>query len=486
MPGENASEGAPAHNQPLVCTDIQGKANPTAMEFQIYISYQQGKRHENVPIVKNVADHLSKEGYSVFFDLNEKERINNDANLSILQNAKVVLVFLDNNIEEMEPGNGFYKELQIVGRRVRDGFDGVRIYRYNQYERSQLQELIKRITDAEMLEVLGWLDRTMYGYDKERVDDSLQNVTKMVDSLMGTPNYERWKSWEKRRRILYAVIAILMLMLIGLIIYGERKKPMLLFFGGQTTKNYIESRADNLITQYPNAEFVHHSSSIACWMLLEDIMSDNKSRTHYPVVLSSMKIANIQDMLNEIGIDSAKFVKYRKIIEYDVGKVPMIVQLWPREEFKEQEGKSSISIEELKQLLTRKDINVYCTTSLSGTTKKYRDLLGKDSWPDNCEVIGMNTFAASNKSVLLVNEEFNYSKEAKNTLHLKLVDDKGEQCKIEAYVYSIALALNQENQYSIPKPVYAFLKKLGKRTGKPLVTKRNIATGGKNIICPLK
>ena len=470
------------------------------MEYDIYISYQQGRRHENVPIVKNVADHLEKEGYTVFFDINEKERINNDENLTILKNAQIVLVFLDGNIEEIKPDEGFYKELKILGQRVAEGFKGVRIYRYNLYERSQLQELIKRISDAETHEALAWLDRTMYGYDKERVDDSLQNVTKMVDSMMGAPNYVQWKAWEKSRRMLYIAIALLLMVLTGMVIYGveqgkknrdtgkatagELKKPIILFEGGVTTKNFIDDIADSLISLFPNSLYIHHSSKIAWWMLLEDVMGDNQSRTHYFVVLSSMKITSFQDLLNDIGIDSEEFVKYRKIIEYKVGEVPMVVQLWPRKEFKELERTDTISIEELKQLLTHEDISVYTTTNQSGTTDKYRKMLG-NSWPDNYKTLNKKTFASSNKSVLLVNEAFNYPKEEKNTLRLALVDENGERCKMEAYIYSIAFYDNEKGDYIIPEPVLRFLKELRERTGKPFDTVRNIETGGPNIIYSL-
>ena len=467
--------------------------------YDVYIAYRHGVDKKNSEKIKPVYNKLNGLGYKVFFDNEDKDnKTNFDQNLSILENARVVLVFLDSSVNSLKEGDGFYKELERIYHRDNNRED-VLVYRYNGYESGgtyPLSDLKKytyldesseltRSADLVVRDVENMLHRYWPMTFKE-YNDEINKESKKYN--------EKYKKWGKTKKLLILLLGISILFVILFWLFAhtqkiiadtnkknlsdvitayEKNEKKILFAGGSTVKNCIDSLMyASFIDDYPNSLFVNMGSEAAWRLLVEDYLIEPKNRNYYPVILSAEKL-DTERLKKETGFnDKSSVIKYdseRQIKEIAIGKANLVVELSSCDEFGEYKNKKTISIESLKRLIERTgdSISLYRTSLSSGTLARYKELLlqDKDSAKINEIIIdSASTFAPKgirgSKNVILTNQY--YTTDDVNSIKLN-VENNNDTCDITLYVYFVEI--RSPEGFEKPKPVANFITKLIKKIG---------------------
>lgn len=460
-------------------------------KYDVYIAYRQGVKKENglkkenIEKIIPVYDRLTDLGYKVYFDIEDKDQGTNvDKNLSFLKDSRIILVFLDNSVKSLkDTDSGFYKEIQLLPKREKT--EDLLVYRYNGYESVDDDFLAKRAKYT-------FLDE---GSELYRSADLVVRDVEYKLHRYWPQTFKQWKK-TKKRLLLPTGISIILVILLALIAYTQKTKAesskesrdevikacfsitenanndtmLLLFVGGSTVKNYIESiMHTSFVDDYPNSLYVHTGSKSAWTLLIEDYLTDT-NRKYYPVVLSAEKI-NIDSLKVEAGIKDASTVTdfnfSRQIKEFNIGKADLVVELSPREKYSEYEKRKTISIDDLVSLITTDCETLYRTSKTSGTLAKYLELFRQHK--DSVSIInklvgdGSSTFSSNgkkvdDKNVFLTNQY--YKTKDTNSIRLK-VEDRNKPCYIDLYIYMLEVQTGnstQNSKYVLPKPLDNFIK----------------------------
>lgn len=445
-------------------------------KYDVYIAYRQGVRKdetgENIPLITPVFEALSRAGYKVFFnygDDEKKKETNDDQNLEYIDTAPVILVFLDKSVKDMKEGDGFDKEIKRIRQRISQigSSKGILVYRYNGYTHEC------RVLD---------LSKSTYLEEKTELKRSAQLVVRDVERELHNYHSPSYKCL-KRTKI---IVSLAFVVLAGIALFAcvnmaknkavadtakedyrllvESGESRLVIAGGSTVKNFLEATEDGFIDNYSNSIYIHMGSEEAWGLLMEDIMATDSGRRYYPIVLSAGKIDSASIRVRTGYVDDVSFGDFksrRNIEELKCGETNLIVQLYPKNNFKDYCKKKKITISELGKLLKEKNNTILTTSNQSGTLSAYKGYLPDSSLFKNTTIFNPNTYRDINgKEIILTNEQYKYSKDPGNTIDLLLVDDHGLQCKLDLYIYSIVTRVNNGTDYSRPVPVNRFLERV--------------------------
>lgn len=249
---------------------------------------------------------------------------------------------------------------------------------------------------------------------------------------------------------------------------NQYKNECILFAGGGTVKNYIDSIYPNAnVNNYPGSKYVHIPSRDA-WSLLWDDVNGCDTTRYLPIVLSTTKI-DISE------VDTVKLKEKIRIVEYRVGEAPLRVQVI--NDTNTIYRIDSINLKELYELLNTPDSKIHTTTSASGTYFAYKKLL--DTLEVNLDTIikkqgGRIDFNTCNsieghegKEILLGNDYY-YNRKYEIRLDRKIVSATMDELTVDLYVYTVAQKekdpISKDTFYSPHKRVEGFLQRIGCKT----------------------
>lgn len=369
--------------------------------FDVFISYRHlGKgdddhRH-STSLARSVALELDKKGYSVFYDcwcIAEKCR-------EALKNSDYFIILVTKysfNTNE-KGGESFKEELQKIKEitdKTESKKDNVFLLEVdNAYknENSTLKAALKAFTGT-----------GLEGTIKQLLTD--QNFSDQIDLLTKKPEHEGEKrigkpsklSTERYKRYRPAFIITLIIMLCVLIIesvfFGISQKKLndkekiieqrdgvieqyknecIVFAGGGTVQQYLNDSLNKIgvridvknYQDYPS-KYIHLPSKDAWSLLWDDVNEIEGDRTYCPIILSTTRID-----ITEANIE--KFKENRRIAEYYMDTIPLMVQILDR-----KNSKAPITLDSLRIMLNDTNYEIWTTTERSGTYREYKEFLDK-------------------------------------------------------------------------------------------------------------
>lgn len=160
--------------------------------------------------------------------------------------------------------------------------------------------------------------------------------------------------------------------------------PMLLIAGGGSVANYIEEQPETAIPKladYPNGYFVHLPTKSAWKMLVEEVVSLQDARRYYPICISAAE-ATDEDLCNA-QISQQMFLDSAIVVSAKLGEDSLAVYIHKDSKFIDDNPKcildKHISVDQLKELVFSKEINVFSTSVESGTRAGFCKVLGIDN-----------------------------------------------------------------------------------------------------------
>ena len=279
-------------------------------------------------------------------------------------------------------------------------------------------------------------------------------------------------------RITKWVISTLSLLLLAALLTiahltHQKNLPQLIFSGGGSAKNFIESTHDIDLEKYPNSLYIHLPSESA-WSLIKDEAITTEDN-YYPICLSASPAA-AKDFLQSVHEDVTELTT--AVIALQLGTDPMMV--WVDSTTAEQLNPKNlkngiIHVDELGNLLTKSDLNIYATNPKSGTRSTYAKVF--DSICNfeldklHIEVFSRETKAgAINPPYVILGSNCYYVKALKSGFHkLAVVDTDKTPLEKSIFLYFMGyrnfqgkpIYEHDDLRLLIPDPTYKFLKDLG-------------------------
>lgn len=157
--------------------------------------------------------------------------------------------------------------------------------------------------------------------------------------------------------------------------------PMLLIAGGGSIANFIEEQPGTAIPKladYPHGYFVHLPTKSAWKMLVEEVVSLQDARRYYPICISATE-ARDEDLCSA-QISQQMFLDSAIVVSAKLGEDSLAVYVQKNCKFLYNNPlcfmNKHISVEQLKELILSKDMNVYSTSLESGTRAGVCKVLG--------------------------------------------------------------------------------------------------------------
>ena len=386
--------------------DSSGK-DETGKKYDIFISYRRmGKedpdhRH-STSLARSVAQAFEKEGFLVFFDCWQGTQICYEA----LEKSDYYIILITRYSFD-EGGDSFKKELQSI-KKVIDKTENKKenVFLFNV---DHAYKSTKDIQDK----LLDFAKVDLRGEGKELLTDS--SFSSFINQLINEPEhegekrikktprftYKRYKELyennKRRKRFFQIVSCILFVALVSLFginlnqqhIIHQYKNECIVFAGGGTVQQYLNDTFNKIgeridvknYQDYPS-KYIHLPSKDAWTLLWDDVNEgEEKDRTYCPIVLSTTKID-----ITEANIE--KFKEKRRIVEYNIDSIPLMVQI-----FDGQNSKAPITLDSLRIMLNdTNNYEIWTTTERSGTYREYKEFLdnGKEFNLDNLVNIQKN------------------------------------------------------------------------------------------------
>lgn len=237
-------------------------------------------------------------------------------------------------------------------------------------------------------------------------------------------------------------------------IIHQYKNECIIFAGGGTVQQYLINDTLNNIgvkidvknyQDYPS-KYIHLPSKDA-WALLWDDVNEGKNRQYCPIILSATEIDTKDANIN-------RFKKNRKIVEYNVDSIPLMVQI-----IDHKKNNNPITLDYLKKMLqdSTNKYEIWTTTENSGTYTEYKRLLNGinlDSIVKN-QSGGRKDFKptegdkedSTKTQLFLANNSYYYTRDAEYTSKRIVISDTKPQ-KISLFIYTIAV--KNDGAFEIP------------------------------------
>ena len=513
----------------------------TKYDYDVFVSYRhlsEDSETHSIPLARSITQAFQLEGFKVFFYCNNTE----DAFRVIQENKSryyIILITKDSietikkypylTIEEIESrgrnengdGYNFAKEVYLIDKGIEAGeISKKNVLLFNMDKVFKKKRDIKTTLLQHGFKFVGSQD---YPWT-EVIDfptDERFTISKMInpDSDKGgevkikkSPrfSYERYKRITKSLLIISSCLFFVLAVFLGVnrqlskkydnvlrktdSIQNEIENNCIVFAGGGTAQRYIDSvfRDSISIKNYNIGSKYIHLPSTTAYQLLWDDVNEDSTRQYCPVVLSAGKI-------DTKGVDIEKFKITRRIAEYQIDSIPLMVQIFDGR----APTKGVITINSLEKMLKDTLYEIWTTSKESGTYLEYKSLLNKyfnlDSIVD-CRPGGWKRFNLDGpigshdyqkKQIYLANKYYYNIVSAKEMSEFLIISDTITQIiKTEKlYVYTIALLKGKNggnsSELELLPAAKKFLYRIGCNTAKTRTTSdfdRPDSTGG--IIIP--
>lgn len=451
--------------------------------FDVFISYRDDESKHSTSLARTVSQAYKENGYKVFFDkwyqdIDWEEAIDNSDNYVILLTD---YSFIDKNRENedrttfqkkkidrfasedelstylngiLPPKGDFETEFKKICEKIREKQIGKEQVRCLNVDNS-----IPLKDDEIKSEILFFIKNNFELYpletkDKIKEKEYLHHVPEFGRVLVRHSTWARLGKW---------MVVASLLLATALVWCGVRlaqySGPGILFAGGGSAKNYIANKMGVDVNDYgPNSIYVHMPST-AAYDLLWDYINDSSS--YYPIVLSAGE-------MDISKVDKNRFEnRGKKILQYRLGEVALLVQLRNYEGTKYKKGDSIITVDDLSMLLSDTTINKICytTTKGSGTYACYDAILPLGLRDSNYTVFTPEDYDVGEKTTLhiyLANESYAIKeKKDDHVLSLKIIDSIGGPTKmLGLFLYAVGEHNTQGTKYMPSAPVKKFFKKL--------------------------
>ena len=297
----------------------------------------------------------------------------------------------------------------------------------------------------------------------------MQVVTKTSNADIPNRHFGQMGKW------IISILSLLLLAALLTITYLMHQKnlPQLIFSGGGSAKNFIESTHDIDLENYPNSLYIHLPSESA-WALIKDEAITTEDN-YYPICLSASP-ATAKDFLQSAHDDVKKL--NTAVIALQLGTDPMIVWVdsTTAKQFDSKDLKDGIvNVRELGNLLTESNLNVYATNPKSGTRSTYSKIFDSicnfDLDKLHIDVFSLETKkGAITPPYVILGSSCYYVKALQSGCHkLAVVDDEETPFEKSILLYFMGyrnfqgkqIYVDEDLKLLIPDPTYNFLKDLG-------------------------
>lgn len=259
-------------------------------------------------------------------------------------------------------------------------------------------------------------------------------------------------------------------------------KPMLLFSGGGSVVNYIDSVYQKNLKKYPNSVYVNQASANAWTLLVEDAFIDGE-KPFFPICLSA-------DTIDTKYINAKYSSKANPgyIIGIKLGEDPLVVYIdtitakkWGYtvgEDSKIMAQKLSEEINNINQINKKKrELIIFTTSSNSGTLRAYQNSFKKyhnihfdemidDTLSylffDECSVAYYNDVKSGLPYIALGSESYKPDSLRKEHYTRLFVENENGRIKKPIYVYFRVNnhVKNEQSKFIIEKQIADFLVKI--------------------------
>ena len=325
----------------------------------------------------------------------------------------------------------------------------------------------------------GSLGRKYY-VDFQSPEDLVNKVNTRIDKYV----YSKVTQSAKRRKIklrktwTYFIIACLVSLFTGWFVgkhnlgqvYEQinEDKSMLLIAGGGSVANFIEEQAGTLIPRladYSNGYYVHLPTKSAWKMLVEEVVSLQDTRRYYPICISAAE-ATDEDFLNA-QISQQMYLDSAIIISCKIGEDSLAVYFQKDSKYIKENPQcvltKQISVENLKNVLISREMNVYSTSIESGTRAGYCKAFGFENVQLGEYLAGqfsenspLSSISIGNKPYLLLGSKYYGMNSTKNdAIRLTVQSDYVKPMMVYFMAYRASGDI-----YMIPQETIEFLNHL--------------------------
>ena len=313
-----------------------------------------------------------------------------------------------------------------------------------------------------------------------------KDVNERLDKSNASPvkKLRKYKFWA-----IASTIVLFLLFGIGIKQYlAKDHRVVLLFVGGGSAMNCIKDKYESVgdVYSYEHSICIGVSSSVA-WSLISGeilhhhaVKNDRVQIPFYPVCLSA-KEAKESDFLKLC--DREQFVNKGSVLSVYLGDDQLIVYIKKSYDNGLVNGKDSIHVDELSQLIRESlDENyiIYTTQEGSGTLLSYRDLLTPKGIEITTKAMGnnlqwfssqtpSNSIRRDEKPYLILGSEYYTATEVYeegDCRGLVVIDENGKTIKKPVYLYFAGYHHGLEGRYFwIPDEMVELLKKINPKYG---------------------
>lgn len=462
-------------------------------KYDIFISYRHlssdGENH-STSLARSIAQAFEIEGFNVFFDC--KDTADNPFNIIQENESRYYIILVTEysiktikecpfqyverkeNGEELEENEGysFAKELYLIDKGLESGrIDNKNVCFFNIDKFGRRRDIVATLNGSNFRS-LGkefrsqGIEAINFPTDQDFSIDKLINGNNRKIEKHQRLNFNTcYEKFKKQRRLIptIAFVAVVAFVALAFAISQLRQcRTDIIFAGGGTVKQYLKDSLDLKdgrgvdVDDYPNSKYIH-VPSITAWSLLLDDANEGENRQYCPIVLSAARI--------DTSDPNFRNVKNRIIVEYEIGSIPLMIQIQFEDNWQGENDK--ISIEKLEEII--KDTSnhtIFSTSENSGTYLAYKRLFrfDLDSLVDN-QRGGRRLFNPSKcfdeeteetrRKIFLANKSYFYDNEAFD----KLIVDSDP---VPLYVYTIAVPKSTETDEMVLLPkAKLFLEKIG-------------------------
>ena len=488
--------------------------------YDVFISF----KSNDLELAKDVHDFLVAKGYTVFFsestlrkegpsDYYQKihEAIKGSRHMIVVcSDAKFVISSDDKNSSKWVFNEWtFFDKLRLSGEKPHGALVTI-------YKDVNVKDLPIKLQDA----CIPYADykASILNYLKNKKEEEPDHVSDPAPDLKKPSLIERSINFIKKvftKRLVTPLLAALLGLLLGssLFFCGRNQDKSneavvstdsvetrtLLFAGGGSVATYLNKNYSDRVREYfskhfntlkdyskdsifsrnyyPNSIYLHMPSGPALSLLVEEaFMPDTqKGQPFYPVCFSAMRASEstftttcTADQIKKVGI----------VLEYYIGDEHLTVYLEKNDKIEKIAklstfiNKDSITVEKLRDLLSKDYYTVYSTTHESGTYKAYVKTIGdiKKYKLDSTQYYSCETdsdlFEKTNKPFMILGGECYYPKNYaehinRDEINVLTLYDENENCRVPNPLYLYFMAYKDGSRYKVSKEIIDLLTILG-------------------------
>lgn len=256
------------------------------------------------------------------------------------------------------------------------------------------------------------------------------------------------------------------LVTIGAKLYID-SRPIIVFIGGGSAKNFIDSLMGSKIEEYPGSFYINVPSTTAWLTLVEEINrydhSDDKKKKATAIVCLSadaidpvfMNKGHNKKVFNEkekrivgIELDADELTVYRK------GSISEL-----------KDSATTISVDILESIIKKNSVKIYSTKKNSGTLRAYERLIGDTAVKKKLESISSSNvfydfftegdFKKASKCLILGSQHYKPNDKSLIKMKIKGKDDPSVKKPICIY---FAIYPDDRGCYIIDEPIRKFIR----------------------------